>query len=252
MDAAGKPFSVAAETTEVSGIGARLRGVPEDVEGEIIGIQYNDQKARFRVVWAGSEGREGQIGVQSLECNKSIWAAALEEYSPQNGADPSTVPDSATRGERRRHPRYQCRGEVELRAAESRTTVKVALTDISLGGCYAESFSPLPVGTGVDLLLKVAGVQVSIQGVVRTSHPSMGMGINFVSADAEPWKRLAQMVNQVSGVQTPATGESTPDTAQQASRHNDLNVLVSLLEKKGVISRDEFLSELRMYERGRE
>src|SRR5262252_7012224 len=82
MGADGKPFSANAETVEVSGLGARLRGVPRVKEGEVVGIQYRDQRGRFRVIWTSGPGEEEQIGVQSLEGTKCIWAAALAQYNP--------------------------------------------------------------------------------------------------------------------------------------------------------------------------
>src|SRR5205823_5042119 len=161
---------------------------------------------------------DGEIGVRTVEGNKCIWAAALEEQQskPADRAATSPVleiqPASTTAAERRRHPRYHCRGEVEVRTAAAGSAFRVSLTDISLSGCYAETLSPLPVNTLVDLVLKVAGVQISIQGVVRTSHPSMGMGIGFVSDDPEQWKELAHMVNQVIGATSPAKAATNPGT----------------------------------------
>jgi len=46
--------------------------------------------------------------------------------------------------ERRSHVRYICDGGVEVRTEGSTTGFWGTLTDISLGGCYVQTFSPLP------------------------------------------------------------------------------------------------------------
>src|SRR5437868_15531928 len=80
MDLNEKPFTANAETVEISALGARLTGIASVKEGEVIGIQYEGNKARFRVVWVGEPGSEraGQIGVTCLDNSKCIWSKALE------------------------------------------------------------------------------------------------------------------------------------------------------------------------------
>src|SRR5437868_14339401 len=74
MDSGGRPFATQAETIEISGLGARLKGVRGVKEGDIIGIQYTEQKARFTVIWSGRPGslQDGEIGVRTVEGNKCI------------------------------------------------------------------------------------------------------------------------------------------------------------------------------------
>ncbi|HEV2023027.1 MAG TPA: PilZ domain-containing protein [Terriglobales bacterium] len=54
------------------------------------------------------------------------------------------------------------------------------LTDISLGGCYLEIMSPLPVLTYVNLSLTLEEQHVQAKGQVVVSHPHFGMGIQFI------------------------------------------------------------------------
>jgi len=63
--------------------------------------------------------------------------------------------------------------------------VRCQLTDLSLGGCYLEISSPFPVGSRVALSVRVAGVEVRTQGVVRVMHPDKGMGVEFSQATAQ-------------------------------------------------------------------
>ena len=63
--------------------------------------------------------------------------------------------------------------------------VRCQLTDLSLGGCYLEISSPFPVATRVKLSMRAAGVELTIQGIVRVMHPEKGMGVEFKSGTAE-------------------------------------------------------------------
>jgi PilZ domain-containing protein len=80
----------------------------------------------------------------------------------------------------RRHERYACDVGVEIRNADSGSAYWGTLADISLGGCYVNSFSPLPQGTSVILLIKPEAGQINVKGVTVSFHPGMGMGIAFM------------------------------------------------------------------------
>jgi PilZ domain len=63
-------------TYEISTIGARLvtpQGVKE--VGQIIGLQRQNRRARYKVVWIGKPGtpHAGQVGVEVLEPSNMIW-----------------------------------------------------------------------------------------------------------------------------------------------------------------------------------
>jgi hypothetical protein len=76
IDSQGKPFNIRTETVDVTRLGARLHGVNcFSKAGEVVGLQYEEKKARFRVCWIGLPGtpKEGDIGVQLMESDKPIW-----------------------------------------------------------------------------------------------------------------------------------------------------------------------------------
>jgi c-di-GMP-binding flagellar brake protein YcgR len=73
--------------------------------------------------------------------------------------------------------------EVPLEEAEPVSLCK--LTDLSLGGCYVETESPFPEQALVDLCLKVGGMEMHADGVVRVMHPSYGMGLEFPSRTSQ-------------------------------------------------------------------
>lgn len=258
MDAAGKPFSQIARTVEISALGARLRGVEGVQQGDIVGVQYRDQKARFRVAWVGAPGSEtaDQIGVECVEPAKCIWTAVLEEQAAAAaGGEPTFTPalppgippspEAAKPGEwpahdRRRYPRFHCAGSLKLKQIGTDFETTQKLSDISLGGCYGESMAPLARDLMVDMVLEVCGERIPARGMVRTSHPSMGNGVGFTRVAPQDWKKLARVIMQLGGDNVVFDAPGEPEIGDA------IEALLSLLQKKGVhVTRDEFLDELR-------
>jgi len=102
----------------------------------------------------------------------------------------------------RKHPRYNCDLGVEVRVGDAKTGYWGTLADICLGGCYVNTFSPLPAGTPVVLLVRTPSADVSITGKTVTFHPGVGMGIEFSgfvsAADEANLKTLVTELSQKS------------------------------------------------------
>ncbi|MFZ0286866.1 MAG: PilZ domain-containing protein [Terriglobales bacterium] len=80
MDAKAQPFTQLVRVRNISRNGALVEGMMCMVKpGEIIHIQFGNEQAPFRVVWAGKPGgqREGEIGVQGLSSEPIIWDVNL-------------------------------------------------------------------------------------------------------------------------------------------------------------------------------
>lgn len=76
VDAFALPFMQLASVRNISGGGAVLQGICRQIlPGETLELQLGESKAQFRVVWVGKAGtrREGEIGVQNLPSEPSIW-----------------------------------------------------------------------------------------------------------------------------------------------------------------------------------
>ncbi len=257
-DATGKPFSQQAHTIEISALGGRIAGVRGVQKGDVIGVQYRDQKARFRIVWVGEDSTEraGLIGVECVEPGKCIWTAMLDEHArtPNDGpavftpALPPGIPPSPEASkpggwpahDRRRYPRFQCSGLLKLKQDGTSFETSQKLSDISLGGCYGETMAPLAPDVIVDMVMEVCGERIPAKGMVRTSHPSMGNGIGFTEVAVEDWKKLAKVIRELGGANIIFDAPGDPEIGDA------IEALLSLLQHKGVhISRDEFLDELR-------
>jgi hypothetical protein len=90
--------------------------------------------------------------------------------------------------ERRRFPRFVCDTGVRVLPEIGNTGYWGTVGDISLGGCYVFTFSPLPVGQVVTLAIKADDEEINVAGTTVSSHPGVGMGIafkGFTQNDAE-------------------------------------------------------------------
>jgi hypothetical protein len=76
--------------------------------------------------------------------------------------------------EQRSFPRYPCDTGVLINGSLWGT-----LSDISIGGCYIYTFSPLGVGQDVVLEIKASGKEIKVAGKTVSSHPGVGMGVAF-------------------------------------------------------------------------
>ncbi|HXW92923.1 MAG TPA: PilZ domain-containing protein [Terriglobales bacterium] len=177
MDAEGRPFFQNASAENLSDDGALLIGIRHPLKvGDIIGIQYNDRKSRFKIVWVKDALLPGTVnaGVQILANQRSPW-----EGLATSGDYPA-----ATGQNKRRFQRHKVLFPIEIRFQDSRRShIHTNATDIGGRGCYVETLLPLSSGTKVTLVFWVDSEKIQTVGVVRTSDPGVGMGIEFMELD---------------------------------------------------------------------
>jgi hypothetical protein len=275
MDAKDSPFQQTVTTINLSRGGARIEGLfCLKAPGEVIGIQFGKEKARFKVIWIGPAGSpaHGHVGVQSLEPDKHIWGADLplprpDHYQPPQ-ISPAEDPFAATlqtygvqTDERRKGDRHPCVGQAEIWRVGEKSSYVGLLADISPGGCYVQAMSPLENGARVEMVVTVEGTTFRTQGVVCTSHSGMGMGISFVGMANSDRRTLDNIVRRLTGL--PPLPELPPEIAaplhapepapatEAAALHLEASetlaafeTLLDLLARKGVISREEFWAAL--------
>lgn len=86
MSSDGKPFNQEAHTLDITRDGARVDGLPQITIGETVGVQYGEEKARYKVVWASEPdaNHQCQIGVQILQIGPAPWHKTLEATPEQS------------------------------------------------------------------------------------------------------------------------------------------------------------------------
>jgi CheY-like chemotaxis protein/c-di-GMP-binding flagellar brake protein YcgR len=86
----------------------------------------------------------------------------------------------------------------DLQKQELEQVREARLTDLSLGGCYVETASPLPERTAVRLLLR-AGTELDLSGAVIVMHPARGMGIAFRHRNSAELAKLDHFIHSLGG-----------------------------------------------------
>ena len=75
-DTSGDLFAQSAVASSISGGGALLSGIERKVRtGDLVWVQYEERKARFRIVWVrdSESGRKTQAAVQKLDHEECPW-----------------------------------------------------------------------------------------------------------------------------------------------------------------------------------
>jgi PilZ domain len=269
-DSKGIPFALTAETRDISCSGACLKGLSGIVvSGKKVEVECGDQKAWFRVQWAGAAGssKAGQAGVRCLEPGKYIWGVPPKEWQPDSfdpsrfehdAPPPPVMSGSGGSGpwsgrERRQFVRHACRMAAQVGLQDGSLRMPATVTDISLGGCYVELLSPLPVDTFVDISVSPGDTTLQLSGRVRSSQMNFGMGVSFTgmrpqdfevlrklappTVDAQPEKQVP--ANEVRRYAAPEFDEIDLPTSPEA-----LAAIVRVLLRKGLLTRAELMEEL--------
>jgi len=210
LDTNGQPINQPAKAVDISHHGARLMGVDcWDYPGEVIGVRHGTEKARYRVVWVGKRGtpQQGQVGLLCIESGKYIWGIAppAQAAAAAAGAPKTTSFQTGTgvlalaiggtgKNNRRKDARFHAPGGVNVKEQHATNGQWTMLHDISMGGCYVETTTPLPVAARVECLVHSGEFQISARGHVTVSHKLVGMGIQFTDMSPLNRERLHKLM----------------------------------------------------------
>jgi hypothetical protein len=187
-DSENKPALEIACTYDISERGARVTGLRcVKGAGEIIAIERGRSKAFCRVVWVGEPNSElrGQIGIQCVEEDRTLWEAELrdmeEAYEPillDGGLKRAGTYTSHER--RRRRERYALEGAAELiKLGPNSIQTTATLKNMSEIGCLVSTKHVLLPGTELKLALNVGAYDLALKGQVRHGDQHVGLGIEF-------------------------------------------------------------------------
>lgn len=184
MAASGQTFNQHVQARNISSSGALFSGLEHQLKvGDIVGVQYESQKTRCKVIWVMDTGpvHKFQAGVQIVTGQDCPWKDHLtpDQLTPQ--PDPNN---------RRRFARHRISFPLEFRDERVQTPMRVNATDISGNGCYVETILPLAIGTTLRVDFWVENDKISTSAVVRTSDPGVGMGIEFIGLTPDTKQRV--------------------------------------------------------------
>jgi hypothetical protein len=126
------------------------------------------------------------VGVQLVSTLECPWATLL----PRSELHEPTVAPS-----RRRWERHKISVLIALYDERTRVPIRVTASDLSGSGCYVETLSPFPIGTGLGAEVWIGAEKVMTRALVRTSDPRGGMGIEFVGLNTEDQRRFQAYLN---------------------------------------------------------
>ena len=274
-DSRGSPFTITAQTHDITATGASLNGLKGIADvGSKIEIEYQGRKAMYRVQWIGKIGtpRSGHAGVKCLEPGNYIWGIPLAEWTPDT-YDPDTAEPQkravippiesliapSPNIERRRFPRVACRIEATVLDERSAMNLPVKVTDISFGGCYVEMLAPLPLNSFVELALDTSQGAIHACGKVVAAQTGMGMGIAFTAVSPEDFEKLREIAPLAEHrerehtnlrpatvvVTVPPNGARAGKRASQVapSTQEVLESILRILLRKGIVNEEEMAEE---------
>ena len=180
-------------------------------------FELPDQSSTVRlsaeVVWQDSAGRVGLRFMDVPQSSRRVlrdWlSATFAATQAKLNSEPSTAireeqhHDSglsrlrAAAGNRRTQSRRPCLLGAEIYKTESGVPHRCNLSDISLGGCYAEMPTPLVSGTRVEVQVRMRDLKLRIPGVVSAVHPGFGMGVRFELRNADQKDRLQRLIHEL-------------------------------------------------------
>lgn len=209
MDASGKPFFGTAIAGNLSAAGAQLSHVRHVLKvGDTIGIQYENTKARFEVMWAKVSVAPGrnEAGVRILANQPIPWG----EVTANVIADTSAARDQRPGSEKRRFARHKVQFPLTISFPDGqRAHMQCTATDMSARGCYIESFVPLQIGSVVIVTFWIDSDKIKTNGVVRASDPGVGMGIEFTALEMQIQTRLQEYVEKIDTGFAAAAGQTS-------------------------------------------
>jgi PilZ domain len=207
MNAEGRPFFQNVMAGNLTSSGALLTGMEQTLKmEEVIGLQYETQKTRVRVVHVGDAVLPGrmQAEVEIVGGQPCPWADQVGSGEP-----PPEKTESSRVKNARRFPRLRAHFPFELRDERGAgSAMKTHAADISGRGCYVETLVPLPLGTPLSITFWIESDKIVTAGLVRSSDGGVGMGIEFTGLNDETKDRLQKHLEKQAN-ETPG-GENSP------------------------------------------
>lgn len=143
----------------------------------------------------------------------------------------------AEASERRQYQRYSFTATLEAFEPNSETRINGRTADLSEGGCYADTMSPLPAGTALKVRISKENRSFESEAKVVYAVAGMGMGLRFGSIAPQQLPVLERWLGELRG-EIPvdmAEQNEEPPVCVSPPKNNVLNDLIGELMRKGVL-----------------
>jgi hypothetical protein len=196
MNAEGRAFFQNVVARNLTAESAQLTGIDHMLKvDEIIGVQYGDRKARVKVVGVADAGLPGKI-----LADVRILAGQLCPWEGHTAPEHKEV-ETPSHGNQRQFRRVKTRFPLQLRDERGGgTAMQTNSADITGRGCYVETLVPLPLGTRLSVTFWIDSTKIATTGIVRSSDPGVGMGIEFIGLNEETKERFQRHLEKLSDI----------------------------------------------------
>jgi CheY-like chemotaxis protein len=168
------------------------------------------------VMWQDASGRAGirfaHVPQASLRILQSWLQKAGAERAASRASHPAQSPEpvaesaasrlsaglgllSVSAADRRNRSRHACCIGAEVYKTDSNVPNRCSLSDISTGGCYVETTEPFPVGTVLEVVVRMPELKARIFGKVQSVHPGFGMGLQFTLKTEEQQGQIRRLIS---------------------------------------------------------
>jgi hypothetical protein len=150
--------------------------------------------------------------------------------------------------DRRGALRYQFTAAAEVVDVNSGTRIASRTADVSLGGCFLDTLTPLPIGSLVRLCVHRGNVPLEVTGRVIYSQTGLGMGIAFSDLSLEQQSSLEGWLADLNSPRLLAYEAAAPKPKreeQDGAGSRTLIRLIHLLVGRGMLSEEDAASLLR-------
>jgi hypothetical protein len=193
------------------------------------------------------------------ECQSRISFCGLENQMSERNDRPIVSPASSSEATPRGNARNRRAGirypfTASANVFEPRSSLRVTgrCSDLSSGGCYVDTPSPLAAGAKVKIRITHENREFEAVGVVAYAHARMGMGLSFTEVKPEHQVALRAWISGLSGgpvaegvaVVPEATGIPAVDLPREMpARAADANVRLVVYKVIMLMVRNEMISE---------
>lgn len=194
-------------TYDIHPRGARLLSFRDVRVGDMITVERGRNKSVCQVVWTANPNSplRGQFTVECLEGGRIPWEEELrqmeEHYLPVIADAPKhkAATNSFRRGEqnRRRTPRFDVEGGVDMAEVSGRSRGEGRLEQLSQHGCLISAGDLLTPGTGLRMVLNIYDVSVALKGTVKYTAANRAMGVEFSEIRQGDRPLLDYVLNQL-------------------------------------------------------
>lgn len=166
---AGSSDTVVAQTTELSRFGCFVQTVKPHLQGTRVLIEIADGGDVFTA--------SGQVAYVTPEGMGVVFTMVEPDSYDVLAKWLARTP--------RRSDRYAFAATAEVKEVGARHEQIAITRDLSAGGCFVKTNSPLPKGSRLRVRIEHDGAEFSAVGRVTDNVSAIGMGIEFVEVDAK-------------------------------------------------------------------